>query len=405
MEWYYKLLIILLVFSFIVPQVAFASWWNPFSWNIWNKIAQIFSRVDIQEQTTASLENSIKEPEISDTENNQPETQKDAEQPVQVEVQPKTQTTQQAPAETPQIVQNTTKVQGCTDKNASNYNAQAEVDDRSCVAWPELKISCSGEFVWYADEFLWTVSTTGGNGIYKYAFLPPNKKCGIISPLDGTGSVENPCEFQDSNEFANPISDYVLKVYPFTQTLTLSDMDIATSMDVYVKSGNTIKKAVCGFNASEDAMANYHQSQYIQERQKQESAEIMSKLQELKIDYTLNVVSNNFKGYRIERIGEVGVYEFFENGGSEVEGLRAILAYYRENQENLKQKCSEIEKYIGLDGSVLSRSSTDHYKYTGTWENNTCVLKCADKKIHQYKEWCTLYECGKRTPVECPPTS
>lgn len=38
MKKYYKFFIILLVVSFIVPQIALASWWNPFSWNIWNKI-------------------------------------------------------------------------------------------------------------------------------------------------------------------------------------------------------------------------------------------------------------------------------------------------------------------------------------------------------------------------------
>ncbi len=36
MNKYLKFLVILLAVSFIVPQVAFASWWNPFSWNIWH---------------------------------------------------------------------------------------------------------------------------------------------------------------------------------------------------------------------------------------------------------------------------------------------------------------------------------------------------------------------------------
>ena len=38
MKKYYKFFIILLVATFIVPQIAFASWWNPFSWNVWNNI-------------------------------------------------------------------------------------------------------------------------------------------------------------------------------------------------------------------------------------------------------------------------------------------------------------------------------------------------------------------------------
>lgn len=55
MKKYYKFLIILLVVSFVVPQIALASWWNPFSWNIWNKI---FHRTDTKTQV---LENRVKE--------------------------------------------------------------------------------------------------------------------------------------------------------------------------------------------------------------------------------------------------------------------------------------------------------------------------------------------------------
>ncbi len=32
----FKVLIILMVISFIVPQIALASWWNPFSWKFWD---------------------------------------------------------------------------------------------------------------------------------------------------------------------------------------------------------------------------------------------------------------------------------------------------------------------------------------------------------------------------------
>ncbi len=53
MEKYYKFFIILLLISFIVPQVAFASWWNPFSWNIWNNIQTIFSA--LSKSQTASI--------------------------------------------------------------------------------------------------------------------------------------------------------------------------------------------------------------------------------------------------------------------------------------------------------------------------------------------------------------
>ncbi len=55
MKKYYKFFIILLLVCFIVPQIAFASWWNPFSWNIWNNI---FHRSDTKTQI---LENRVKE--------------------------------------------------------------------------------------------------------------------------------------------------------------------------------------------------------------------------------------------------------------------------------------------------------------------------------------------------------
>jgi len=35
---YTKLLIIILVLAIVVPQIAMAAWWNPFSWGIWNRI-------------------------------------------------------------------------------------------------------------------------------------------------------------------------------------------------------------------------------------------------------------------------------------------------------------------------------------------------------------------------------
>src|SRR3989344_2683167 len=55
MKKYYKFLIVLLVFSFIIPQIALGAWWNPFSWNIWNNI---FHRADTKTQV---LENRVKE--------------------------------------------------------------------------------------------------------------------------------------------------------------------------------------------------------------------------------------------------------------------------------------------------------------------------------------------------------
>jgi len=42
---YIKFLLSVLVISFIVPQITVASWWNPFSWNIWNSFSNSFGFV------------------------------------------------------------------------------------------------------------------------------------------------------------------------------------------------------------------------------------------------------------------------------------------------------------------------------------------------------------------------
>jgi len=58
----YKFLIIVLLSIFIIPQVAMASWWNPFSWN-WN-IFDWFSRP--QAQTQQEQEKQTKTPEVQE---------------------------------------------------------------------------------------------------------------------------------------------------------------------------------------------------------------------------------------------------------------------------------------------------------------------------------------------------
>jgi len=42
---YIKFLLFVSVVAFIIPQIAMASWWNPFSWNIWNSFQSAFSVV------------------------------------------------------------------------------------------------------------------------------------------------------------------------------------------------------------------------------------------------------------------------------------------------------------------------------------------------------------------------
>jgi hypothetical protein len=49
----YKFLIIILLVVFIVPQVALASWWNPFSWGIWSKI---FNKPQTQNPVVCTME-------------------------------------------------------------------------------------------------------------------------------------------------------------------------------------------------------------------------------------------------------------------------------------------------------------------------------------------------------------
>ena len=48
-------LVIILLTVLIIPSVAFASWWNPFSWNIWN---QIFNK-QTSMQTPANSNNQV----------------------------------------------------------------------------------------------------------------------------------------------------------------------------------------------------------------------------------------------------------------------------------------------------------------------------------------------------------
>lgn len=61
MKKYYKVFIILLLIFFIIPQIVSASWWNPFSWSIWNNI---FHKTATKTQTLENLANPI--PETTD---------------------------------------------------------------------------------------------------------------------------------------------------------------------------------------------------------------------------------------------------------------------------------------------------------------------------------------------------
>lgn len=52
---YFKLTLTILVVAFVVPQIAMAAWWNPFSWGWVNKIFH-FQRIGQQQTQTSPLE-------------------------------------------------------------------------------------------------------------------------------------------------------------------------------------------------------------------------------------------------------------------------------------------------------------------------------------------------------------
>jgi len=58
MKFNYKIILIALIFCALIPQIAFASWWNPFSWSIWGRITQVFYKADNKTQV---LENRVRE--------------------------------------------------------------------------------------------------------------------------------------------------------------------------------------------------------------------------------------------------------------------------------------------------------------------------------------------------------
>ena len=49
---YLKYLLIALLVVFVVPQIALAAWWNPFSWGFWNSI--FHKQTPITQQTKLS---------------------------------------------------------------------------------------------------------------------------------------------------------------------------------------------------------------------------------------------------------------------------------------------------------------------------------------------------------------
>ena len=121
MKKYFKLFVVLLLVSLIVPQITLAAWWNPFSWGIWGKISQVFHRTDSQTQV---LENRVKELENKLNEQSAPTpdatgTNKPTNTGVNQPVVP-SKTVQQPVVQDPQI-----KIEGCKSEYNANKSAKS----------------------------------------------------------------------------------------------------------------------------------------------------------------------------------------------------------------------------------------------------------------------------------------
>jgi hypothetical protein len=147
---YFKYLFIILLISFIIPQIAFASWWNPFSWNIWNNIFSVFNKPQVThvDSLIVSPNNSvIAEDASKNTETEQPKTED------------KTKTENQTPPSTqtkpvPKSIcnpnwqcgdwsncSNSQQKRSCTDKNNCGDITNKPVELQGCT------IACSPNWV------------------------------------------------------------------------------------------------------------------------------------------------------------------------------------------------------------------------------------------------------------------
>lgn len=69
-----KYLTIFILTVIIVPSIALASWWNPFSWNVWDKISSIFNKddsIEIINKNISNEENTDNNHEVKDISNTQ----------------------------------------------------------------------------------------------------------------------------------------------------------------------------------------------------------------------------------------------------------------------------------------------------------------------------------------------
>lgn len=61
MKKYYKFLLVILVVSVIIPQIAFAAWWNPVTWKIWDVFRKPQAAKVEPEKTQSDKVDNVKE--------------------------------------------------------------------------------------------------------------------------------------------------------------------------------------------------------------------------------------------------------------------------------------------------------------------------------------------------------
>jgi len=64
-----KYLLLALIVAIIVPQIAMASWWNPFSWGIWNRVFH-FQQTEQKQEQTIKQDDKKEQPAVNENQQN-----------------------------------------------------------------------------------------------------------------------------------------------------------------------------------------------------------------------------------------------------------------------------------------------------------------------------------------------
>lgn len=158
-EKYFKYLFIILFVCFVIPQIAFASWWNPFSWNIWNNIFSTFNKSQVVhvDSPIVSQNNSV----ITENTSKNTETE-------QQKIKPETKTENQTPptpinqtpepicapdweCETWSLCKNSLQTRVCIDANSCGVLTNKPLVAQSCT------IACSPNW----QTGLWSTCQNG----------------------------------------------------------------------------------------------------------------------------------------------------------------------------------------------------------------------------------------------------